>query len=299
MKKDISIHAKNILLVIFGTLILSFGTVVFILPFDMIVGGVSGLAIVIHSFFHLAFISEELLILILTWGLFLLGLIFLGKDFAMKTLISAIVYPIGVALFSGLTQADVFGGIFALRESGYTELPYIISSAVGGALVGVGCAVTFLGGGSTGGVDVIAFLLCKYIKRLKNSTAIFLVDSTIVILGVFAIRNLVISLLGILSTMICAMVIDKVFLGGTAAFVAQIITEKPIEINRAVIEEMQRSTTICDVKGGYSMQQKHLVMVSFSMRQYAKMMQLIQRIDPKAFVTIHKAHEINGVGWTR
>ena len=298
MRKDIAIQIKNISLVVLGTLILSFGTVVFILPFDMVVGGVSGIAIVLHSF-GLTFIGEELWIAILTWGLFLIGLIFLGKDFAMKTLISAIVYPIGIALFSELVQADVLGGIFVLKESGYTELPYIISSAVGGALVGVGCAITFLGGGSTGGVDVIAFLLCKYSKRLKNSTALFLVDSTIVILGIFAVQNLILSLLGILSTMICAIVIDKVFLGGAAAFVAQVITEKPLEINQEVIERLERSTTICEAKGGYSMRQKHLLIISFSMRQYALLMQLVQQIDPQAFVTIHKAHEISGEGWTR
>ena len=237
-KKEAWNHTRNILLVVVGTLILAFGTSVFLLPFNLVAGGMSGLAIVIDALIPAEFITVDLIIAVLTWSLFFLGFLIFGKGFAAKTLISAIVYPIGTSFFLKLTDPTVLGGVFCLQASEYTELPLIIAATVGGVLVGAGCAVTFLSGGSTGGTDIIAFVLCKIFKRLKSSTAIFLIDVTIVLLGVFLTQDLILSLLGIVSAMITAIVIDKIFLGGASAFVAQIVTENAEEINRGVIEQL-------------------------------------------------------------
>lgn len=298
-KKEAWNHGRNILLVVVGALILAFGTAVFILPFDLVAGGMSGLAIVIDKVLPFDdILTVDVIITILTWSLFFLGLIFFGKDFAAKTLISAIVYPIGVSLFLKLTEPDVLGGLFCLRASEYTELPLILAATVGGALVGIGCAITFFSGGSTGGTDIIAFLLCKIFKRLKSSTAMFLTDVIIVLLGVFFMQNLVISLLGVVSAMIIAIMIDKIFLGGSAAFVAQIVTDYGEEVNRAIIEEADRTTTILEVRGGYSGKDKQLLTITFSMRHYKFLMDIVHRVDPAAFVTVWRAHEIRGEGWT-
>ena len=115
----------------------------------------------------------------------------------------------------------------------------------------------------------------------------------------FIIGDLVLSLLGVTSAFIAAYMIDKVFLGGSKAFIANIITEKYEEINQRIITDINRTSTILDVTGGYSGKQRKMVMVSFTMRQYADIMNVINKIDKNAFITIHKAHEINGEGWTR
>jgi uncharacterized membrane-anchored protein YitT (DUF2179 family) len=175
----------------------------------------------------------------------------------------------------------------------------MLAAAVGGALIGTGCAIAFLGGGSTGGVDIIALLLCKVFRRLKSSVAFFLVDAVIIGLGVFVSKDLVLSLIGILSVLISAIMVDKVFLGGGRAFVAHIVTDKYMEVSRAVIERLDRTTTVFDAIGGYSGEGKKIIMVSFTMRQYAELMAIMKDIDKNAFITIHKAHEINGEGWTR
>lgn len=299
MKQEAWNQTRNILLVVVGTFILAFGTAVFLLPFDLVAGGMSGMAIVIDAIIKAEFVTVDIIITILTWTLFLLGFLIFGKAFAAKTLVSAIVYPIGITLFLKLTDPNVLGGVFCLRESGYSELPLVIAATVGGALVGVGCAVTFFSGGSTGGTDIIAFVICKVFKRLKSSTAIFLIDVIIILLGVFATKDLILSLLGIVSAMISAVVIDKIFLGGSSAFVAQIITDNGEEINRAVIEQMDRSTTILNAIGGYSKKEKQMLTVSFHMRQYTLLMDIVRRADPSAFVIVSRAHEINGEGWTR
>ena len=299
IKKEAWNHTRNVLLVVVGTLILAFGTAVFLLPFDLVAGGMSGMAIVIDEIVKVEFITVDLIITVLTWTLFLMGFLIFGKEFAAKTLISAIVYPIGIALFLKLADPNVLGGLFCLSASEYSELPLVIATTVGGALVGAGCAITFLSGGSTGGTDIIAFLICKVFKRLKSSTAIFLIDAIIIFLGVFFTEDLILSLLGIISAMISAVVIDKVFLGGSTAFVAQIVTDNGEEINRAVIEQMDRSTTILNATGGYSKKQKQMLTVSFNMRQYTLLMDIVRRADPSAFVIVSRAHEIRGEGWTK
>ena len=88
---------KNVLLTIVGTIVLAFGVAVFIVPFELITGGVSGLALIFEAVVPLE-ISIDLYVTILTWALFLLGLFILGRDFALKTLISTIVYPIALSL---------------------------------------------------------------------------------------------------------------------------------------------------------------------------------------------------------
>ena len=298
LKTEVWNQARNLLLVVVGTIILAFGTAVFILPFNLIAGGMSGLAIVIDAIIPVEFLTVDLIITILTWGLFLLGLLIFGKGFAAKTLISAIVYPAGTSLFLRLTEPDVLGGLFCLKASEYTELPLILAATVGGALIGVGCSLTFFGGGSTGGTDIIVFILCKIFKRLKSSTAMFLTDVTIVLLGIFITQDLILSLLGVVSAMLIAIMIDKIFLGGTSAFVAQIVTDYGEEVNRAIIDQANRTTTIFDVKGGYSGKDKKMLTITFSMRHYTLLMDIVRRVDPSAFITIWRAHEIHGEGWT-
>lgn len=290
---------KNILLVILGTLVLAFGTSVFILPFDLVTGGVSGIAIVLNKIISVEFLTVDIIVTIVTWVLFFIGLIVLGKSFAMKTLISTIIYPLGVSVFMKLTEPSFLNGFFCLQASEYSEISLILATVLGGALVGAGCAVTFIGGGSTGGVDIIAFTICKIFKRLKSSVVIFAVDATIVALGMFAIGDFVLSLLGILSAFVAALMVDKVFIGSSKSFIAQIITEQHSEINKEIIEKLDRTSTLIDVTGGYSGQSKKMLVVSFTVNQYAEIINIINKFDKNAFVTIHQAHEINGEGWTR
>ena len=299
-KTDLWSLLRNILLVVVGTLVLAFGTAVFILPFELVTGGVSGISIVLDGIIPFEFITVDMIITAVTWLLFFIGLIVLGRSFALKTLISTIIYPLGVALFIRLASPDFLGGFFYLK--GYTEysnVVLILATILGGVCVGTGCAITFLGGGSTGGVDVIALTICKAFRRIKSSVAFFIIDTTVVICGMFVIGDLVISLLGIISAFISAMMVDKVFIGSNRSFVAQIISEKYEEINKEIIEQVDRGSTIIEVTGGYTGEGKKMIMVSFTVNQYADILKAISKHDKHAFVTIQAAHEINGEGWTR
>ena len=301
-KKEIFLMLKNVFLVVIGTVILAFGTGVFLFPYDIITGGIAGISItlnnIIPEFEILSLKSYDIYVFVVTWGLFLLGLIVLGKSFSLKTLISTIVYSPVFSLSVRLVETNAFNGFFDIASK-YGEISVLLGAVFGGAFVGVGCAIAFLGGGSTGGTDIIAFVICKWFKRMRSSVVIFIVDVAVVLGGVFVLKDLTLSLLGIASAFICAIVIDKLFLGESQAFIAQIVSDKYEEINQVIISKLDRTTTILDATGGFSKQEKKVVMVSFTMRQYSTLINIVNIVDKTAFVSIHRAHEINGEGWTR
>ncbi len=294
-KKRISDTLKNTSLVILGTAVLAFGTAVFLFPFGLVTGGISGLSIMIEQILSGA-LSKDSAAVILTWLTFFIGLAVLGKSFAIKTLISTLVYPPSLSLAMLLISDNVLNGYFLLDSN---ESSLIVAAAAGGALIGAGCALSFLGGGSTGGTDVFAFIICKRFPKLKSSKVIFATDATIILLGAFIMRDLVITLLGIFSALTAALVIDKIFLRGERAFIANIVSDRSDRIATLIINELGRTATMINTIGAYSSESKTMLTVSFTMAEYSKLMSIVNRIDPYAFITVHSAHEIGGEGWTR
>ncbi len=305
-KRDVLRFIKNTLLVVLGTGILAFGTGLFLIPFDLITGGVSGIGIALKEVIPdttpiIGSFGAETYASILVWVLFFFGLIFLGKHFALQTLVSTIVYPFFLSFGIWLAGSDILGGFFNLHSEMYMQyenVSIILATVFGGVLVGAGSALTFIGGGSTGGSDIIPLVICKYFRKLNTSVMIFITDASIVVLGMFAVRNLVISLLGIVAAFICAIVVDKLFLGESSAFIAQVVSSKYDAINRAIIKQMNRTTTITTATGGYTGEERKMIMVTFSVRQYAIFSAIVSAIDKNAFITLHRAHEISGDGWT-
>ena len=303
-KKSILKTLKNTALVILGTFVLAFGTGVFVIPFELVTGGVSGIGIVINRLCHeigiLENLTTEFYASVINWILFFIGWIALGKSFAMKTLVSTIVYPIALWLSSQLISDRFLDGFLNLAtNTEYSQISIILATVFSGAAIGAGCALTFLGGGSTGGVDIIAFTLCKFFKKAKSSVLIFICDATVIIAGMFAIQDIVVSLLGIVSAFICAIVIDKLFVGESGAFIAYVVSDKFEQINEAVIRRLNRTTTIINTTGGFSGEEKVMLTVTFARSQYAEFTAILSEIDKNAFITVHGAHEIGGEGWTK
>lgn len=288
---------KNIFLTVAGTMILALGASLFIIPFELVVGGISSIAIIINKV--IPYISVNFIITVLAWSLFVIGFFTLGKNFAFKTLISTIIYPTFISIFTSVRNSGIFNDFFNLKASSHADVSVILAALFGGLLVGLGCAVTFLGGGSTGGIDIIAFLLSKHFKKLKTSRAIFYIDTATIVLGVFVIKDLIITLLGITAAFISATVIDKIFISRSKALIAQIISENYEEINEEIIKNLNRTATQIKVTGGYTKSEKVMLVVSFTIRQYADLLGIVNRLDQNAFVTIHQASEINGKGWTK
>ena len=308
-KRRILKFIKDTLLVIAGTAILAFGTGLFLTPNNLVTGGVSGIGIIIENFTNgpisLGWFSltAEIYASVLAWLLFAVGFVFLGKHFALQTLVSTIVYPLFLNLGALLADSGIMGGFFDLTSAMYTDtfgvgVSVLISALFGGVMVGAGSALTFLGGGSTGGSDIIPLVICRFFPKLKPSVMIFITDGTIVLLGIFAVKNLMMMLFGIIAAFVCAVVVDKLFLSDSNAFIAHVISSKYEEINRQIINRMHRTTTITDAVGGFTGEGRKMIMVTFSIRQYNLFASIVSVLDKDAFITVHRAHQIAGDGWT-
>ena len=145
----------NLLLIILGNLSLAISTSLFILPHSIVNGGTSGISIITDALFGF---NPELVILILCWSLFVVGWIFLGKQFALKTLLSTILYPILV---------NILGNVDYLTSVTSQVSDTLLATITGAILAGFGLGVCYRAGASTGGLDVVCLMLKKYFN-IKN-----------------------------------------------------------------------------------------------------------------------------------
>ena len=195
---------KGLSLVILGTLTLAVGTSAFLIPFNLVSGGISGIAIIIGEVVKNELFGADFFIALLTWGAFLIGLLVLGKSFALKTLLSTALYPLFISLVG---EIDVAAFLLTLFPRGAS---IFFASLLGGALVGLGLGLSFIGGGSTGGVDILALAICKRLPRLKVPRVILAIDAAVILLGAFVIADPKTTLLGILSAITAAGIVEAV-----------------------------------------------------------------------------------------
>lgn len=299
-KRDYVRYFYHMFLVILGSFLLAFGTGAFLVPYNIVTGGLSGLGIIIQHAVGEETLVVDIVIMIANWVLFFIGLIFLGKKFSLQTLLSVIVYPLALSFILRVLKPEnwiQFENVASATSSYDSRLTTLLASVCGSVFVGLGCAITFRGGGSTGGFDVIAFIGQKYLK-IKCSVGTFLIDASIILIGLFVLKDISGVIIGIIGAFIVALIIDKVFIGASGSYIAFIVTDKYQEITDCIVKEIDRSTTTLDVVGGYSQEKKKMVKIVFSRKEYTKILEIISKYDTKAFVSITKAHEINGEGFS-
>ena len=289
-KRDYLMMFYHFFLVVIGNFLLAFGTAAFLVPYDIITGGISGIAIVLQSVIG-GENKIDLYVLILNWVLFFIGLIFLGKKFTLQTLVSVIIYPFALSFIMRVIKPEEW-----LKFNNIDEFNTLLAAICGSVLVGLGCAITFKGGGSTGGLDILAFIGQKYFK-IKCSIGAFVIDALIILCGFLVFRNLTSTVIGIIGAFLCSAMIEKVFIGYSSTFVAQIISDKYEEINDFIINTLGRGSTLLEAEGGYSNEHRKVIMVAFDRKEYTYLIENISKIDPKAFITITLSHEVNGEGF--
>lgn len=312
-KKDKFIYIAKVFAVVFGTILVALGNVLFLIPLDINSGGLSGVGIIVRYFVSLshpeyAVLSYNIVIWALSIILWILGRIFIGREFAYKTLLSTIVFPLANLLFTAVPGvADGINQLAELLKTAGSESGtvsagnYLLCAIFGGVSVGSGVAITFVGGGSTGGVDVLTFLIEKFM-HIKQSIASFIVDGTIVVAGLIALviadnKMLISCLSGIISAFITAIVIEVIYIGSQSSYQADIISEKWEEISSYVQDELERGATIIPAKGGYHGDERIILRVVIDKRQYEKLKKYISEIDPKAFITYTQTHATFGEGF--
>lgn len=312
MNKIISkINLKNyvlqIFVVILGSFLLAFGNVVFLSPAMINAGGLNGISIIVQSFFKE---SDQILVYNITTAslsiiLWVIGLIFIGKDFAIKTLLSTIMVPLATAFLSFVPYvSDWCKGISdAILPDSMDVGAILLAAITGGVIVGAGVSITFVGGGSSGGVDVINFVMNKYLN-IKQSVGSFLIDGTIILVGLIILlpQNstfLVQCLCGILSAFITAILIEYVYIGAQTSYKVEIISSKWKEISAYVQDVLGRGATIIHAQGGYKGEERVILSVVFDKSQYIKIRDFIVKTDPSAFITFTQTNAVYGEGFKK
>lgn len=262
-----------------------------VISFDgILLGGTGGLSLILNKLFFTASNSEfivEIIIAIVTWCFFFLGLIFLGKKFALQTLISTIVYPIILFFF----KFDIFD---ELREHIRVFNP-TLCAIVGGLGMGAGCGIVYRIGGSTGGFDVPGLIFNKF-TRIKLSLIFLIMDGILVALAFVAKYSLYEVVIGLLSVVFYSIAVDATQKIGNEAYYCDIISEKWQEINEQILA-IDRGTTIVDVTGGYTNNQRKMIKTLVGKNQYLQILDIVKKIDPNAFMSLSRTSEVFGEGY--
>lgn len=269
---------KRFFQMLFGIFLASIGFNLFLLPNNIVFGGVSGLSIIAVKYFS---ISSSMFVMLADMVLLVVSYIFLGREKTIYSICGSIMFPIVLYLTSGVGELISF-------ESN----DLLLSSVMGGVLYGLGVGLAFKAGYSTGGTDVIKQLLNKYF-RLSMGNATLVADGIIVVFGAFVFgwtkfmyAMIIVYLISVLT--------DKVLLGISDKKAFYIITEKQEEISSFIINELHHSVTILDAKGGYSNTKNPVLFTVIPTKEYFKFKQGINHIDKKAFWTVIDAYEVLG-----
>lgn len=289
-KKSIKRSLIRILYVILGSAILGLGAGFFLGPHNIVSGGLTGIGIIFQALFNW---NLDTVVWILQIAFFFLGFIFLGKNMALKTIVATIVYPATLTLGGYLASLDILG--FSTFFEASNAMGQILAAVFGGVFVGAGVGLTFLGGGSTGGVDILVLIIQKFTKS-RTSKLTFLVDGLIVLAGLAAMGDIGITLIGIVSAFITAIMIDKIFDTENNVIVS-IISKKYAELNKIILEKLDRGSTIVDATGGYSQQGVKMLQVVLERREYYVLEDIIAEEDPQAFMFMSKVSSVRGEGF--
>lgn len=266
-------------LVIMGSFLIAIGFNLFLLPNEVASGGVAGISTLLNSVFGF---SPSIVQWAINLPLFGLGIIILGKKFGLKTFIGTLSVPLFVGLTSHWAPATpdaLLGAIF------------------GGMSCGLGIGLVFRGKGSTGGIDLAAQILHKYVP-LPFGICIALFDGIVVLAAtfVFSIEQGLYAMIGLFIT---SRTIDLVQVGLNNSKSIMIITDQVEAVRGALLNQIDRGVTVWKAEGGYTKKERQMIMCVVNQNEFSRTSQVIKLIDPQAFIVVMNASEVIGEGFSR
>nr|WP_295286578.1 YitT family protein [uncultured Blautia sp.] len=249
----------------------------------MVTGGFSGIAILVKSWTNGLYgdgIPLWFTNLALNVPLFLLATKIKGFKFVKKALLGDLSLTVWLAILpSWKLSADL-----------------LLVALYGGLLQGIGIGFVFLGGGTTGGTDLLAAIIQKYLRHYSIAQIMQFVDGAVVIVGmyVFGVER---ALYAIIAVFLVTKVSDGIIEGLKFSKSVYIITDKPDEVARMVIEDMDRGITGIPAKGMYSGEDKLMLFCVVGKKELVQLKEKIDEIDEKAFVIVGDAREVHGEGF--
>lgn len=282
---------KEFLLINLGIFLVSFAFTFFLDKNNFIFGGVSGIGIILKNLFGDK-IPSSIIILIINTILLIIGWIFLGKGFFLKTIFGTIAFP----FYSFLLELLIPAAWYPIVT---TDILIIVIGA--SLIMGAGLGLAMRYGASTGGIDIIQMILLKYVK-IPLSASLVIIDGAIVIIGAItgysSLLPIFLILYGIAYTVVSGIVMDNIVFGGFNVRAAYIVTSKPEEIKNQIYEKLNRGVTEIYARGGYSLEDKKILLCVLTTREYYFLRSMALKIDPSAFVFVEKASEVHGEGFT-
>ena len=250
-------------------------------PNGIAFAGITGIAQIINAAVPWAPVGA--VVVVLNVPLFLLGWWLLGGRLLVSSL---------VAMFLSSVAIDVLDALYQFQP-----MDPMLASLYGGVLLGLSLGVVFLQGATTGGTDLAARLLKVPLPWLPMGKLLLAVDLVVIAAVALAFRSLDSALYGIVSLYVTTLVMDWVLYGLDNARVAYIISQKPGEVAAAILREMERGVTLLKGQGGWSGEDRQVLLVAFKQRQIVSLKRTVRALDPAAFLIVCPAHEVLGDGF--
>ena len=263
---------------IVGLFIASIAFNLFLLPNNIVFGGVSGISIIVKQIFG---INPSIFILIVSGLLLIVSYIFLGKEATSASAVGSFLFPIFVNLTSNIQSVISLG-----------ETEMLLVAIFGGVLYGLGVGLVFKAGFTTGGTDTINQIVSKCFHTSMGN-AMLMSDGLIVLSGVFVfgVNKL---MYAIITIYIIGMLTDKVLLGISDSKAFYIITEESTKVRDYVLNYLNHGVTILDARGGFTKEKQNVLLCVVPTKEYFKLKEGIHEIDSKAFFVVTDAYEVFG-----
>ena len=270
-------NIKEFFIITIGTLIVSTAVFFFMLPSHVSVGSGTALAMVISNFIPL---PVSVITLILNIVLLILGFLLIGPEFGAKTVYCAILMPV----FLGVYEL-IFPNQQSITEDPFLDvLCYIF-------VVGIGLAILFRRNASSGGLDIVAKLMNKFL-RMELGKAMSLSGMLVALSSalVYDKKTVVISVLG---TYLGGLVVDHFIFGMDLKRRVCIISTKLDQIVDFILYDLHSGATLNNIIGAYDRQPKQEVITIVDKQEYKALMDYVRKVDPKAFITVYSVSEIS------
>lgn len=292
-KKILSIF-NDYLVITLGLLCYVLGWVVFVIPHEMVGGGVSGIGALIQYATHGVFKISYSFFLINS-VLLLIAIKVLGKGFGIKTVFAVIVASLFFQFLPELVPADFINEISK-------NTPPLICAIIGGCMSGLGIGMAFSKGGSTAGTDIIALMINKYHNippgRLIIMMDIFIVGASIFLPSdkSFGIRIADI-MYGYILVAACGFTVDLTVSGSKQSVQMFIFSKSYQEIADMISNDMHRGVTVLDGQGWYSKNNEKILMVVVRKSESNLLLSMIKQIDKQAFISVNTVMGVYGLGF--
>lgn len=269
-------------ILLLGNLILAFQTAAFIIPHNIIMGGATGIGVVLSKILS---VDTALIVFVFNILMLILGWIALGKQFFLTTVASSVLYPFFLAVMQRIP------GIENITSN------TLVAALFSGGLLGVSLGLIMGIGSSSGGTDVLNLVINKWF-HIPVATAVYLVD-IIILGGQLLFSDIEHLLYGILLLVVETFILDQVLVNGQTQLQVFIVSEHYEEMRWKLLTELEAGVTMMFIETGCICQEQMGVMCVIPKRKLHSATQLIQSIDSNAFITVTQIKEVRGQGFTR